>query len=266
MPATPPPDTLHLELSQAAQVSLIPPITAIVTSAVAGSSAAKLLEIGWPVGRVRKAAQTMAFMGPSACLLASLGTDDPMTTVALISVAIGLNSFSLAGLYCNHQDLSPRYASILLGMTNTVASIPGVIGVAAAGIILDQTHSWELSLFVPSIACFVMGTAAFTLFGSAQGVDFDDAEPNRPFEFERKLVDRFPALGTWLARPFTVRASPGLHRRDARDDGDESVRCRAPACHAQPAFAATGSLAALSAGRTSWGAQGRGRDADALSL
>lgn len=205
-------DTLHLELSQAAQVSLIPPITAIVTSAVAGSSADKLLEIGWPVGRVRKAAQTMAFMGPSACLLASLGTDDPMTTVALISVAIGLNSFSLAGLYCNHQDLSPRYASILLGMTNTVASIPGVIGVAAAGIILDQTHSWELSLFVPSIACFVMGTAAFTLFGSAQGVDFDDAEPNRPFEFERKLVDRFPALGTWLARPFTG-APPG-ERKD----------------------------------------------------
>ena len=37
-------------------------------------------------------------------------------------------SFSMCGLYCNHADLSPRYAPFLLGMTNTVGALPGIIG------------------------------------------------------------------------------------------------------------------------------------------
>ena len=43
----------------------------------------------------------------------------------LIAASLGLSSFSLAGLYCNHADLSPRHASLLLGLTNTCGAIPG---------------------------------------------------------------------------------------------------------------------------------------------
>ena len=46
--------------------------------------------------------------------------DNPVATVGLLTVGLSLASFSYAGLYCNHQDMSPRYASILLGMTNTM--------------------------------------------------------------------------------------------------------------------------------------------------
>ena len=58
---------------------------------------------------------------------------------ALITVALGLASCSLAGLYCNHGDLSPRYAAILLGLTNTTAALPGILGVAFTGALLDAT-------------------------------------------------------------------------------------------------------------------------------
>ena len=47
--------------------------------------------------------------------------------------ALGLASFSLAGLYCNHADLSPRYAPFLLGLTNTSGAVPGIIGVVVTG-------------------------------------------------------------------------------------------------------------------------------------
>ena len=138
--------------------------------------------------------QSVAFIGPALCLLGvmqipplSVSPGDVIPddidndvisgtvqkTIALIALALGLNSFSLAGLYCNHQDLSPKYASVLLGVTNTVASIPGVVGVALVGVILDQTHSWDLALFVPSIACFGLGTAGFLMFGEAEEIDFD---------------------------------------------------------------------------------------------
>ena len=58
----------------------------------------------------------------------------PVTTqTALLTIALGLASFSLAGLYCNHADLSPRYACVLLGMTNTSGALPGIVGVAVTG-------------------------------------------------------------------------------------------------------------------------------------
>jgi len=56
-----------------------------------------------------------------------------------VTAALGTASLSLCGLYCNHADLSPRYAPFLLGMTNTIGALPGIIGVAVTGAILDAT-------------------------------------------------------------------------------------------------------------------------------
>lgn len=57
----------------------------------------------------------------------------PAPPAGLVALSLGLASFSLAGLYCNHADLSPRYASVLLGMTNTSGALPGIVGVAFTG-------------------------------------------------------------------------------------------------------------------------------------
>ena len=57
----------------------------------------------------------------------------PALPAVLVTLSLGLASFSLAGLYCNHADLSPRYASVLLGMTNTTGALPGIVGVAFTG-------------------------------------------------------------------------------------------------------------------------------------
>lgn len=88
----------------------------------------------------------------------------------------------MAGLYCNHADLSPRYAPVLLGLTNTAAAVPGIIGVTITGAILDQTGSWPLALFAPSVVFFVTGSAVFTAWGRADLQSFDN---NEPFPFEK---------------------------------------------------------------------------------
>ena len=60
----------------AMQVSLAPPIAALAASAVAGSAADGLVAAGWPVARVRKAAQCTAFLGPALCLAGAAFVDD----------------------------------------------------------------------------------------------------------------------------------------------------------------------------------------------
>ncbi|CAG9464006.1 unnamed protein product [Pedinophyceae sp. YPF-701] len=203
-------ETLHLELSQAAQVSLLPPLAAIAVSTIAGPSADGLIERGWPTSRVRKTAQALAFLGPLGCLVAVPAfQDQPWVAIALIAGALGLNSFALAGLYCNHQDLSPRYASVLLGMTNTAAAVPGIFGVTLTGLLLDQTDSdWGLSLFYPSAMWFAFGAAVFVALGSSDKQDFDGN--NAPFAWEARLPP-------WIKRRF---AGADVPSADANGNGN----------------------------------------------
>jgi ACS family sodium-dependent inorganic phosphate cotransporter len=169
-------DTLSLSLDQAAAVSLLPPAAALAVASAAGPLADALLEAGVPLVTARKAAQAAAFLPPAAALVAAgtLARGDGPATVALVAAALGLSSFSLAGLYCNHADLSPRYAPLLLGGTTAVGAVPGVVGVAATGFLLDASGGdWELALFAPTSALLVLGTVVFTLWGSAEEQDWE---------------------------------------------------------------------------------------------
>ncbi len=75
---------------------------------------------------------------------------DSLWPAALVTAALGTASLSLCGLYCNHADLSPRYAPFLLGMTNTIGAVPGIIGVAVTGAILDATGAYHRDITLPS--------------------------------------------------------------------------------------------------------------------
>lgn len=114
-------------------------------------------------------------------------------SIAAISLALGLNAFALSGLYCTHQDMSRRYAGPLLGLTNTSGAVPGIIGVAVVGVLLDATDSWQLALLAPSIVCFLAGTYAYCVHASSDEQDYSD---NSPFAAElwfREQRARFKA-------------------------------------------------------------------------
>jgi ACS family sodium-dependent inorganic phosphate cotransporter len=204
-------DTMNLNITQAAQLSLLPPIASIAVSGAAGTVADALIARGMPVAHVRKLAQCTAFLGPSLCLLGAALTDDSTATVGFITAALGLASFSLAGLYCNHADISPRYAPVLLGLTNTSGAIPGIIGVTISGAIYDQTGSWPLALFAPSIFFFLTGSAVFTAFGRSELQDFSNTQP---FGFEapvQKAVQKLP-LKQAQAAANSIQAAAGSVR------------------------------------------------------
>lgn len=73
------------------------------------------------------------------------------------------------------QDLSPKYASALLGITNTFGALPGILGVASAGYLLDVTNNWALALFYPTAACQLFGAVVYTALCSAERFNFDAA-------------------------------------------------------------------------------------------
>ena len=158
---------LEVNLTNASLFTLLPPLANIVVASFVGPLADSAIEKGYKVSVVRKSAQSIAFLGPASFMAAACVADNPVATVGLLTVGLSLASFSYAGLYCNHQDMSPRYASILLGMTNTVGAFPGVIGVPLTGYLLEKTDNWELSMFAPAVFFYFTGAAVFGKWGSA---------------------------------------------------------------------------------------------------
>lgn len=183
-------DTLSVDLMHAAQTALLPPLAGIAASSVAGPAADALIARGVPVATTRKLAQCVAFLVPSACLLAAAAQSPESSnmTVALITAALGISSFSLAGLYCTHQDLSPKYSSAMLGLTNTSGAIPGILGVAFTGWLYDTTGSWSAALFYPTIFFLLTGAATYTLLGSNAAEDFDKPGLDARFAWEERVA------------------------------------------------------------------------------
>ena len=160
---------LGFNLSASSFLGVVPWLAMFVCSNVGGLIADSLLATGMPVTVVRKIMQTIGFLGPAIFLALVATTSNSISAVLYMTLALGLGSFSQSGVYSNHQDIGPDYAGILLGMSNTAAALPGIIGVALTGYILDQTSTWNL-VFTIAIGFYLFGTLIFNSLATGERV------------------------------------------------------------------------------------------------
>lgn len=80
----------------------------------------------------------------------------------------GFDAFSQSGLYSNHQDIGPRYAGVLLGLSNTAGVLAGVLGTAATGFIL-QHGTWD-EVWGVAVALYLVGTVVWNVFATGERV------------------------------------------------------------------------------------------------
>ena len=65
--------------------------------------------------------------GMEAIFLVVTGfTHKRATAVSALMIAVGSSGFAISGFNVNHLDIAPRYASILMGISNGVGTIAGV--------------------------------------------------------------------------------------------------------------------------------------------
>lgn len=90
--------------------------------------------------------------GPAIALIAASYTGcDPYLTVAILTVGVGLNGAIYSGFKVNHLDISPRFAGILMSLTNCLANLAGLLAPIVAGYVIDKRVS-EKSYFVKIMA------------------------------------------------------------------------------------------------------------------
>ena len=95
------------------------------------------------------------------CLMVStsyVGCDDTTLAVVLFSLALGLLALNTSSYNVNHLDIAPRYAGVLMGITNSAATIPGMIGPYVVGYLTNNEVSYfDLNFysFFPNECIFV---------------------------------------------------------------------------------------------------------------
>ncbi|HUY29232.1 MAG TPA: MFS transporter [Candidatus Binataceae bacterium] len=147
--------------------SIVPWIASFVAVNSGGWIADTMILRGFSVGATRKLMQSAAFAGGALPLLALPAARSPGAAIALITVSAAANGLGLAAYGVNHLDVGPTYAGVLMGISNTIAAIPGIIGVPVAGFIVQATGSFA-AVFYLIAAVDVAGMIGYLAWASGE--------------------------------------------------------------------------------------------------
>ena len=158
---------LGVDYAKVGLFAMIPSLVSFLFLNVSGNVTDRLIARGHDKTRVRKAMQSIGFGGSAVCLTGLGYIHDATLAITLMTVASIIGAFASSGFAVNHLDLAPRHAGVLMGISNTAATIPGFVGVSVSGWILQITGSWAL-VFQVAAALYVFGMLFYLFFASAR--------------------------------------------------------------------------------------------------
>ncbi|XP_076177673.1 major facilitator superfamily transporter 9 [Ptiloglossa arizonensis] len=113
--------------------------------------------------------------------------------VISITLAVGLGGFAWSGFGVNHLDIAPKHASVLMGIGNTVATLPGVISPIITGYIVQNKSPAEWrTVFIIAGTVYLLGAVIYGLYASGEKQSW--AEDNQETEEETKQSYDNPAM------------------------------------------------------------------------
>lgn len=160
---------LGLSITNAGLFSAAPWLTMFVVGNLGGVFTDRLVKRGVDATLLRKVMQITGLLGSAAFLLAARDVSSPTVAMGLMCGALGFLALTWSGFVPNHLDIAPRYADVLMGITNTAGTVPGIIGVVITGWLVDTTGTYD-SAFVLTAAINLFGAVVWLFFATAKRV------------------------------------------------------------------------------------------------
>ncbi len=149
--------------------SALPWLILFLVSNLAAFAADRLVKKGVKLGTVRKAMQALGLLGSASCLLVAAASTTPLVGLVSLCGAVGMLGCTWSGFAPNHLEIGPRYADILSGLTNTAGTLPGIIGVAVTGVIVDMTGGFSAAFQLAAIIN-VLGTLVWLFWSTSDRI------------------------------------------------------------------------------------------------
>jgi len=174
-------EQLGLSITNAGLFAAAPWLVTFVTANLAGTLADQAISRGATVIRVRRITIGIELVGIAVFLMLARDVSSPTTALVLMCAATGCLGVGMAGFLPNCLDIAPRHSAVLVGISNTIATIPGIAGVAITGWLIDTTGTYA-SAFIMTASLCIVGALFYFVFGRAEPLDFGEvaADGQRP--------------------------------------------------------------------------------------
>uniref|UniRef100_A0A8C0YFH7 Solute carrier family 17 member 8 n=1 Tax=Cyprinus carpio carpio TaxID=630221 RepID=A0A8C0YFH7_CYPCA len=116
--------------------------------------------------------------GMEATLLLVVGySHTRAVAISFLILAVGFSGFAISGFNVNHLDIAPRYASILMGISNGVGTLSGMVCPLIVGALTKHKTRLEWQhVFVIASMVHYTGVIFYAIFASGEKQDWADPE------------------------------------------------------------------------------------------
>jgi MFS family permease len=204
-------DVLKFDIKQNGLYLMLPHIIIIIFSPVVAQLADTMRRKHiLSTVAVRKISQSISNF-VSAALVVSLSFVDHDSRFIAVGIFVVMTTtqgvFDRVGIFVNPQDIAPRYSGEVFGITNTAATLSGIIAPTVCGILTPNgtADEWKVVFYIAA-AILAVGGIVFCVFAEGEilpwardegytvakctTVDVADAQP-APAAAEHKDFDEF---------------------------------------------------------------------------
>ncbi|KAJ4980118.1 hypothetical protein NE237_010898 [Protea cynaroides] len=171
---------LQLTLQEMGSSKMLPYLNMFIFSNIGGVVADHLITTRTlSVTNTRKVLNTIGFLVASFALMALPIFRTSGGAIFCSSLALGFLALGRAGFAVNHMDIAPRYAGIVMGVSNTAGTLAGIVGVDLTGQLLEAAKtanmdlsspgSWRLVFLIPGYLC-IFSSLVFLLFSTGEKI------------------------------------------------------------------------------------------------
>jgi sugar phosphate permease len=153
-------ERLGLNLQENQLLAATPYMCGYVGLLVAGRASDYLITVqGVRTLYVRRCMSTIGSLIPALLLyLLPYYSETPMAAIGLLSGCLFFGRACTSGFWINMIDVGGAdYAGSIMGVSNSIGTVPGILGNMVTGYILQQTQSWTTVFHLAAFVCAVGG-------------------------------------------------------------------------------------------------------------
>ncbi|MED4206947.1 MFS transporter [Neobacillus mesonae] len=153
----------HMTLIKAGFFTMLPWIMSFLGNILGGILSDTLIRRGWNSIKARKTILGIGMLFPFA-IIPTIYTENAMTALVLISLAIGGEGLAAGILWATVSDVAPKGAEgKLAGLQNFVGNLAGWLAPVVTGILVANLHNFTIALIIPVVICAIASLGYFFL-------------------------------------------------------------------------------------------------------
>ena len=151
-------DVFGISITASGLYAALPWLVLFFMQTISSKIASRMMSAGTSRTVTRKTMQGLSQYGSAALLFLLPALDSLNAALVAMCALFGFLAFTAPGYLANILDLLPKHGDIFSGFVSCLSSLAGLIAIAAAGIIIDYTGSYNTVLAVTAIMSIVSAT------------------------------------------------------------------------------------------------------------